>query len=112
MCGEPDEYAQCYGSKWRKARKAHKCLACREAIRAGDTYRYSSGVFDGSGFDHKHCVRCWRTIDMLDLITGESVDVELDCGQVYEGDNAELIALAFMTPDEGQAFVAREKASG
>lgn len=112
MCGEPDEYAEVWNSRVRKARKAHKCCACGEKIRAGDRYWYTSGVFDGTGFDYKHCVRCWTVIDMLDTLTGEPADIHLDCGTTYEGDNEELIALAFMTPDEGQAFVAREKADG
>jgi hypothetical protein len=32
---------------------------CREQIRAGDRYRYSSGVWDGVGASLKHCARCW-----------------------------------------------------
>jgi hypothetical protein len=108
MCGEPDEYADVYNVKWRKARKEHKCSACKEMIRAGDRYSYTSGVFDGSGFSYKHCVRCYLTMDMLDEITGEFPDPELNCGQVYDGENEELLALAFMLPSDGQRWWEKE----
>lgn len=105
MCGDPDEYADVYHRRFRKARKPHRCYACRETIRAEDYYQYTSGVFDGRGFDYKHCIRCSRTLNLLDEITGEPADIDLNCGQVYDGDNKELISMAFLTPDEGQEWV-------
>ena len=94
-----------YRSAWRRARKAHKCGACRETIRPRDRYRYTSGVWDHRPASFKHCVRCWLTVCALQA-EGGPVDLELACGEVYDGEDAALHALAFMTPDEGQARVA------
>ena len=106
MCDvDGDNYPDAFRSKWRKARKGHRCCACKEWIRRGDTYRYSSGVWDGHATSFKHCVRCWQTLDILDAINDEPPEFTLACGEVYEGDNQELLKLAFMTPDEAQALV-------
>jgi hypothetical protein len=42
----------------RKARKAHSCSTCGGPIRAGETYHYSSWVFDGTAGSGKQCAPC------------------------------------------------------
>ncbi len=105
MC-EIAEAADAFLSKWRKARKEHKCGACREKIRKGDTYRYTSGIWDHRPGSIKHCVRCWETLEILIAENyPDPVDLELSCGQTYEGNNPRMLELAFMTPDDGQVSI-------
>ena len=89
---------------WRTARKPHRCYACRETIHPGHRYRYTSGIWDGTPHSFKHCARCWTMIDRLEEWSGEGVRYDLNCGEVYEGDDPEMLALAFMTADEAQAI--------
>ena len=106
MCEEIDEDCDAWTSKWRKARKEHVCLGCQEEIRPGDRYRYTSGIHETTPFSQKHCARCWRTIMLLEEITGVWPDPTLNCGEIYEGTDERMLALAFMTPDEAQKLVA------
>lgn len=105
MCDVDADGPDAWASKWRRARKGHRCCACRESIRARDTYRYSSGVWDGHASSYKHCVRCWKTLDILIEINDDPPALSLDCGETYDGSDETLLALAFMTPDEGQVLV-------
>lgn len=47
---------------WReskpKARKEHKCDLCGGAIKIGEKYIRSSGMYDGYFYDNKHHVEC------------------------------------------------------
>ena len=92
--------------RWQRARKTHTCTACRETIRPGDLYHVLTGVWDGEWDSFKHCARCWKMIRALADLTGEAVDLELNCGETYEpvGDDDPLLALAFLTPDEAQVW--------
>ena len=100
MCDEVDEYAEVWNQRVRKARREHQCCACGEIIRKGDHYHYTSGIFGARAFDYKHCVRCMLTINRLEIVTGRSVDIHLNCGTVYGGLDSEMLSFAFMTPDE------------
>lgn len=42
----------------RKARKEHKCCECRETIKVGDTYHFTSGIWEGRGDSFKTCAKC------------------------------------------------------
>ena len=42
----------------RKARKQHKCCECSLAINPGDTYSYSSGIWDSQPLSFKLCNSC------------------------------------------------------
>ncbi len=42
----------------RKARKDHKCCECHGTIAKGETYQYSSGIWDGSPGHFKTCMAC------------------------------------------------------
>ena len=52
-------------TRLRKARKAHLCYECGQAIVPGTVYAYTSGVWEGSGFDYKMCCRCRDVFDWL-----------------------------------------------
>ena len=41
-----------------KARKDHKCLECRRAIRRGSQYERTSGKFDGNIYSDAVCLEC------------------------------------------------------
>ena len=80
-CDRPDAYSE----RVRKARKDHRCCACRETIRKGDRYFYTSGIWDGRPESYKHCIRCMEMLRWLEALADDPP--------------AEL---AFMTPDEMQ----------
>lgn len=90
--------------RWQKARKAHKCCACDEIIEPGHIYHVTSGRWEGEFDTYKHCARCYKTWTILVQESQEPVPFMLNCGEVYEGDNEELLRLAFVTPHEGQAI--------
>ena len=92
---------------WRKARKEHVCFACRETIRAGDRYHYTSQIDKGEFNQFKHCARCWAICGAILEAGAESVQYDLRCGVSWQeafGENPpdEVARLAFLTPDEAQ----------
>ena len=97
----------------RRARVAHKCDACGEAIRRGDRYSYTFSVFEGEPDTVKRCARCEMMYRALVPIQPEDTacDPELKCGHTWE-DNFDgpppddVARLAFVTPDEAQALLA------
>lgn len=42
----------------RTARKEHKCCECRQPIKVGEKYIYSSGIWDGRAGDYRQCLIC------------------------------------------------------
>jgi hypothetical protein len=50
-------------NKRRVAKKEHRCEECRRAILPGATYHHITGLFDGSWWSAKLCVRCQRAWD-------------------------------------------------
>jgi hypothetical protein len=105
MCGadEPEGFRS---GSWVRARKEHRCYACRETIRPSDLYHREAGAQEGDFFLHKHCARCWQMLNYLAKHTGEPVAYGLDCGEEYEYEGNEADPaheLAFMTQDEAQA---------
>lgn len=96
---------------WRRARKEHRCSACREIILRGDRYWYHTGLLEGDVETTKHCARCHLLFDHLMETSGsgEGPDLFLDCGHTYEETHGEappdgIAALAFMTRAEAQAI--------
>ena len=66
MCdGDYDDHVTELERGWRKARKEHRCFACRETIRAGDRYHVIAQVYDGGLSRVKHCARCWAMVKAL-----------------------------------------------
>lgn len=53
-----DGAASCSSTTIRKARKDHRCVECRETIKAGDRYEFVSGVWDGEPAAYKTCLSC------------------------------------------------------
>jgi hypothetical protein len=94
-------------SRWRFARKAHVCFACKETIRSGDRYHVSVQLYESEIQHFKHCARCWMLCEAILEAGAESVQWDLHCDETWEGrfgpipDN--VAVLAFMTPDEAQA---------
>lgn len=92
-----------YSEKQQVARKGHNCYACHESIRSGDRYVRIVGVWEGQ-FDHfKHCLRCSAMMLELGQLTGEVVDIALDCGNDPLEPGTEIDELAFISRDEAQA---------
>ncbi len=56
------EIPSCFTQVNRKARKDHKCCECFETIQKGETYSYTSGVWDGTGQSFKQCTNCHEII--------------------------------------------------
>lgn len=54
MCDMPSVF----NSKTRKARKSHKCCECSATINKGDSYRFSSGIWDDGPASYKQCGNC------------------------------------------------------
>lgn len=53
-----DDYATVWDDTWRKARKEHKCHACRGRIAPGERYLVNSVVFEGTAASEKMCAAC------------------------------------------------------
>jgi hypothetical protein len=92
-----------------RARKEHRCFACKEAIRPGDRYRKVIQIYDGEFEIFKHCLRCWRLMNAILDAGAETVQWDLNCGTSWEKAFErpipdEVAALAFMTPDEAQGL--------
>jgi hypothetical protein len=49
---------EAFQSYMRKARKIHGCCECGVAIKPGDKYQYSSGIWDGEPSSYKQCMSC------------------------------------------------------
>jgi hypothetical protein len=96
MCDENGERPQAWNATYRKARKEHQCYACDEAIRKGDRYRYSSGIWDHEPESFKHCLRCSTLLEALP----SGAQLDLNCGEVWENPPEHIAALAFMLPGE------------
>lgn len=109
MCGgDPYDEPAVETRVWRKARKEHQCIACRETIRKGDRYHYWTQLWEGSwGKPIRHCARCYAICKALWKVTnGEGIEVELNCGELWDdnfGEPPEEVArLAFMSADDAQ----------
>ena len=104
VCDAIADAPDAWRETWRRARKRHTCCACREAIRPGDRYHYSSGIWDGSPGHFKHCARCWEVFLLISNDADDPVDLLLDCGSTWPEvfGTAQPAHLAFMTADEAQ----------
>jgi hypothetical protein len=97
--------------QWRKARRSHRCCACREEIAPGHRYHRTTFLFDGAWSVYERCERCQAIFEHLSERMAESGDSEeycaaaLNCGHDYEerwrGPPPEAIAaLAFWLPGD------------
>lgn len=103
--------ASVYDEETRKARKPHKCGACREAIPPGQVYHRTFIVFDGEPEVFLRCARCQVIYEHLSKrirdegAYEEFCDLRLNCGHTYEdrwqeAPPAWLAALAFWRPGD------------
>lgn len=111
MCYDDGDYAPTLTDEYRKARKEHRCIACHEAIPPGHRYHVTVQVFEGDLEEYKHCARCW-VLAMEILHMNGTVQWDLNCGTSWQEaageDPPESVArLAFLTPEEAQAEIAR-----
>lgn len=109
--GEPVDV---YRVEWRRARKDHKCEACRETIMPKHQYTITTIVCDGGIETIKRCAKCQtihRHLESLCRAAGNDYypAERLDCGLKYEDEWGplpdEIAALAFMSQEEAQRLV-------
>lgn len=58
MCTVELETCDLWSETTRRARKAHRCSCCRQAIQSGQTYLVHFSVFEGEITAEKMCGRC------------------------------------------------------
>lgn len=58
MCFEYDGYYDVCTTMARRARKAHRCNECGQAIAAGERYLCTDALWDGEWMTHRQCRRC------------------------------------------------------
>lgn len=68
-----DTLPQAFREVKRKARKEHKCCECHDIIPKGETYIYSSGIWDGEPNSYKTCLSCEAVRNEYMMSTGETV---------------------------------------
>ena len=67
--GDVEEGYSVFHQSLRKAKKAHKCYECGNAISPGEEYERVSGLYEGS-WDHFHtCSRCLDLHESLKLFS-------------------------------------------
>jgi hypothetical protein len=98
----------------RRARKEHRCCACKRAIEPGSMYCNEVYVWDGTLETNKRCGACQKTYEHLSDLCRQSEDhisprPDLGCGLRYQGEWGdlpdEIAALAFMTDAEASALL-------
>lgn len=47
-----------WNSRYRKARKEHRCEYCGKKIKIGETYSRETGIYEGDFNDYAMCARC------------------------------------------------------
>ena len=99
-----DERYTIYEGRRVRARKAHVCGACKDAINPGHAYTRVFILFDGKATSIKRCLRCQALhVHLRGVCAPHEMwpDERLDCGMDYEeewGDlPEEIAALAFKT---------------
>jgi hypothetical protein len=63
MCELPSAFK----SITRKAAKAHKCCECGSDINKGESYQYSSGIWNGEPDSYKQCLNCYEILTAADI---------------------------------------------
>lgn len=88
----------------QRARKPHRCCACKETIRPGDEFRLIAGKWDGNFHQFRQCSRCAAMYDAIEEHATDGVVITLNCGHTWEeviGECPEEVqSLAFALPGE------------
>ena len=72
-----------YFVNYHKAKKQHKCFACRDLIDTGEQYCATVGVYRGDFFYEKLHDKCKRLIDY-------SLDNSFECEYTYDSIECDL----------------------
>ena len=113
MSGE-GEYCELYRTQKHRARKDHRCQACRRRIRSGDNYTKTTIIQGGEVERFKRCGACEATFNHLQELCWDHDSMwaacpALNCGMKYEdewGDvPAEIARLPFLTDDEASLLL-------
>jgi hypothetical protein len=101
---------------WQRARKEHRCHACRGTIRVRDEYHVTVTIFEGKTDTTKRCARCQAIYSHLQakMCDEEYCNQTLSCGHEYkerwgEDPPPEIAALAFWLPSDGPPKVGEVK---
>ena len=81
-CIEPDYVYDVWQPKVVKARKAHRCVECKETIQPGHLYERAFAIGDGRCETTKTCARCANIRDeyfWCGWMTGGLVEDFRDC---------------------------------
>lgn len=70
----------CFSQSNVKARKAHRCVECRNIIQAGETYIRASGIWPDGPMSFKTCLICERIRSAVSRATDDPWD---DCGTAF-----------------------------
>ena len=84
-CGEGPTV---FVSKYRVARKSHKCHECGRSIVTGEKYLYESGIWEGVPKGFKTCVDCESLRQVFFCDWGYGIVLEMLKDWLYEGDGA------------------------
>lgn len=114
-----EEYVDVWDETVRRARKEHRCDACRETIRRGDLYHRTATLYDGAWDSTNRCARCEAMFRFLSpLVKGlgddQVCDLALNCGHKWQdnfpGEPPLIVqALAFLTQSEAQILLTAPK---
>ena len=105
MCCDLNDFDnESLDERWQRARKAHRCYACREMILLGHRYHVVANLTDGVVETIRHCARCWSICNALWHAGIEAVRYDLNCGEVWADPPGDIAALAFLSPADAQAL--------
>ena len=68
MCDCEDNAPEFYTEDIVRARRDHNCCECTRTIRKGETYRRSTGKWDGDFGSYATCQACivlWKSVTLL-----------------------------------------------
>lgn len=89
-------------SKWRRARKPHKCDECGWLIRPGTRYEHTSGKWDECSrvYSYAHCELCAELSEAVSAA---------ECSWCYQSllDDAQATLLSYEHAEEQPAAVGR-----
>ncbi len=98
MCDVGYDESDVWVFEWTRARKEHPCCACAEPIKPGAIYHSYKSLSEGEWTRFIHCARCWSICEALWAVSPDAIDLELNCGEVWNEPPEDVAALAFVIP--------------
>ena len=80
----------------KRARKRYPCEACEHRIAPGELYRYSKGLYDGTFYVQRRCLRCDLIADAMDK---RGCDVNFAMMDAWEETPIETMNEGSLVPD-------------